>query len=77
MMKDFFNKYIRNIAADITYAKWRDHAGHAEENKTLKGAAKVVAVVLLNLTKTLTSMGPLKPPLVSAYYYVTKLSSSY
>ena len=38
-MEDFFNKYI---AAVIPNPKWRQ--GHAEENKTLKGAAKAVAV---------------------------------
>ena len=38
-MEDFFNKYI---AADIPNPKWRK--GHAEENETLQGAAKAVAV---------------------------------
>ena len=38
-MEDFFNKYV---AAVIPTLKWRQ--GYAEENKTLKGAAKAVAV---------------------------------
>ena len=38
-MEHFFNKYI---AAVIPNPKWRP--GHAEENKTLKGASRAVAV---------------------------------